>query len=43
MKNPQKKKSFLARLVENLDRKMEKNAKEKSCSNNKGKSCCSQL
>ncbi|MFC1698880.1 hypothetical protein ACFL1I_02830 [Candidatus Omnitrophota bacterium] len=40
-----KKKSFLGKLIERLDKKMEEKAKTKPCcgakDENKGKSCCS--
>ena len=43
MEKTDKKKGFLAKLIEKLDKKMEEKAKVKPCCNNKdkGKSCCS--
>lgn len=45
MSDSKKKKGFFCKLVEKLDKKMEKKAKTKSCceskDKDKGKSCCS--
>ena len=45
MNKPGNKKSFLGKLIEKLDKKMEQKAKEKPCcdkkTKGKGKSCCS--
>ena len=45
MKDSKKKKGFLGKLIEKLDKKMQDMAKKKSCcgsgDNDKGKSCCS--
>jgi len=45
MKKSEKKKSFFGRLIEKLDKRIEKKAKIKPCcdskNKNKGKSCCS--
>ncbi len=45
MKGSEKKKGFMSKLIEKLDKKMEAKAKAKPCCDNKekkkGKSCCS--
>ena len=45
MKNPEKKKGFLAKLIKKLDKKMEEKAKAKPCCGGKDKPkgglCCS--
>ena len=45
MNNPEKKKSFLGKLIEKIDKKMEEKAKTKPCCESKNKDkdkpCCS--